>query len=162
MENRPGGIGFTRGFSQDRNYYGGWTNYFRAIDRKAQSYDDICSDQTSNSLISVHQCHPWIGNADTHITWRIYNRVAITHLLHWMSQKRTYYNKGSPSAPTTSLSERPRTKAPYSSSEKSATWTLQPGNRSAHGICWQYNTLEQWTDKCYHYMHIWLVEALWL
>ena len=26
------------------------------------------SDQTSNSLISVHQCHPWIGNADTHST----------------------------------------------------------------------------------------------
>ena len=23
MENRPGGIGFTRGFSQDRKYYGG-------------------------------------------------------------------------------------------------------------------------------------------
>ena len=37
----PGGIGFTRGFSQDRKYYGGWTNYSRAIDRKAQSYDDI-------------------------------------------------------------------------------------------------------------------------
>src|SRR6187401_3739386 len=27
---------------------------------------DMCSDQTSNSLISVHQCHPWISNADTH------------------------------------------------------------------------------------------------
>ena len=27
-----------------------------------------CSDQTSNSLISVHKCHPWIGNADTHST----------------------------------------------------------------------------------------------
>ena len=26
------------------------------------------SDQTSNSPISVHQCHPWIGNADTHST----------------------------------------------------------------------------------------------
>ena len=24
---------------------------------------------------------------------RIYNKVAITHLLHRMSQKRTYYNK---------------------------------------------------------------------
>ena len=49
----------------------------------------ICSDQTSNSLVFVHQCHPWIGNADTHSTWRIYNRVAITHLLHRISQKRT-------------------------------------------------------------------------
>ena len=47
-----------------------------------------CSDQTSNSLISVHQCHPWIGNADTHSTWRIYNRVAITHLLHQVSPER--------------------------------------------------------------------------
>ena len=28
--------------------------------------DAMCSDQTSNSLISVLQCHPWIGNADTH------------------------------------------------------------------------------------------------
>ena len=28
-----------------------------------------------------------------HSTWRIYNRVAITHLLHRVSQKRTYYNK---------------------------------------------------------------------
>ena len=27
-----------------------------------------CSDQTSDSLISVHQCHPWISNADTHST----------------------------------------------------------------------------------------------
>ena len=52
-----------------------------------------CSDQTSNSLVSVHQCHPWIGNADTHSTRRIYKKVAITHLLHRMSQKRTYYNK---------------------------------------------------------------------
>ena len=25
----------------------------------------ICSDQTSNSLISVLRCHPWISNADT-------------------------------------------------------------------------------------------------
>ena len=56
-----------------------------------------------------------------------------------MSQKRTYYNKYglrpsktittegledkvSPSTPMASLSERPRPKAPYSSSEKSATW----------------------------------------
>ena len=52
-----------------------------------------CSDPTSNGQISVHKCHPWIGNADTHSTRRIYNRVAITHLLHRMSQKRTYYNK---------------------------------------------------------------------
>ena len=28
-----------------------------------------------------------------HSTRRIYNRVAITHLLHRVSQKRTYYNK---------------------------------------------------------------------
>ena len=54
---------------------------------------NMCSDQTSNSLISVHKCHPWIGNADTHNTWKIYNRVAFTHLLHRMSQKRTYWNK---------------------------------------------------------------------
>ena len=52
-----------------------------------------CSDPTSDGQISVLQCHPWIGNADTHSTRRIYNRVAITHLLHRMSQKRTYYNK---------------------------------------------------------------------
>ena len=52
-----------------------------------------CSDPTSNGQVSVLQCHPWIGNADTHSTRRIYNRVAITHLLHRMSQKRTYYNK---------------------------------------------------------------------
>ena len=55
-----------------------------------------------------------------------------------MSPKRTYYNKYglmpsntktakgledkvSPSTPTTSLSERPQPKAPYSSFEKSAT-----------------------------------------
>ena len=51
-----------------------------------------CSDQTSDGQVSMHQCHPWISNADTHSTRRIYNRVAITHLLHRMSQKRTYYN----------------------------------------------------------------------
>ena len=27
-----------------------------------------CSDQTSNSLVSMPQCHPWISNADTHST----------------------------------------------------------------------------------------------
>ena len=51
-----------------------------------------CSDPTSDGQVSVLQCHPWIGNADTPSTRRIYNRVAITHLLHRMSQKRTYYN----------------------------------------------------------------------
>ena len=38
-----------------------------------------CSDPTSDGQVSVLQCHPWIGNADTHSTRRIYNRVAITH-----------------------------------------------------------------------------------
>ena len=46
-----------------------------------------CSDPTSNGQVFVLQCHPWIGNADTHSTRRIYNRVAITHLLHRMSPK---------------------------------------------------------------------------
>ena len=67
------------------------------------------------------------GNADTHRTQRIYNRVAITHLLHRMSQKITYYNKYglrpsktitaegledkvSPSTPTASLIIEPRPK----------------------------------------------------
>lgn len=27
-----------------------------------------CSDRTSNDQISVHKCHPWISNADTHST----------------------------------------------------------------------------------------------
>ena len=27
-----------------------------------------CSDSTSDGQISVHKCHPWIGNADTHGT----------------------------------------------------------------------------------------------
>ena len=27
-----------------------------------------CSDPTSNGQVSVLQCHPWIGNADTHST----------------------------------------------------------------------------------------------
>ena len=36
-------------------------------------YDEIfslesCSDPTSNGQVSVLQCHPWIGNADTHNT----------------------------------------------------------------------------------------------
>ena len=42
-----------------------------------------CNDQTSNSLVSVHQCHPWIGNNDTHST-----RGFITE-----SQSHTYYIK---------------------------------------------------------------------
>ena len=41
-----------------------------------------CSHPTSNGQVSVPQCHPWISNADTHSTRRIYNRVAITHSLH--------------------------------------------------------------------------------
>ena len=78
-----------------------------------------------------------------HSTQRIYNRVAITHLLHRVSQTRTYYNKYglmpsnndnigrlgrlvSPSTPTTSLSIEPRPKGTLIVSEKSATWTLQP------------------------------------
>ena len=27
-----------------------------------------CSDPTRMDQASVHQCHPWIGNADTHST----------------------------------------------------------------------------------------------
>ena len=27
-----------------------------------------CSDPTSDGQVSVLQCHPWIGNADTHST----------------------------------------------------------------------------------------------
>src|SRR4051812_30141674 len=41
-----------------------------------------CSDPTSDGQVFVLKCHPWIGNADTHSTRKIYNRVAITHLLH--------------------------------------------------------------------------------
>ena len=41
---------------------GGWW-----VDR-VEFIGAVYSDQTSNSLISVHQCHPWIGNADTHST----------------------------------------------------------------------------------------------
>ena len=44
--------------------------------------EDQCSDPASNGQVSVLQCHPWIGNADTHSTRRIYNRVAIAHLLN--------------------------------------------------------------------------------
>ena len=39
------------------------------------------SDPTSDGQISVFKCHPWIRNADTHSTQRIYNRV----------QPHTYY-----------------------------------------------------------------------
>ena len=38
---RPGAIVFTRCFSQNIKYYGGWTNYCQAIDRTAQSHQDI-------------------------------------------------------------------------------------------------------------------------
>ena len=41
----------------------------------------MCSDPTSNGQVSVLQCHPWIGNTDTHNTRMIYNRV----------QSHTYY-----------------------------------------------------------------------
>lgn len=27
-----------------------------------------CSDPTSNGQVFGHECHPWIGNADTHST----------------------------------------------------------------------------------------------
>ena len=32
---------------------------------KLKNKHSNCSDQTSNSLISVLRCHPWISNADT-------------------------------------------------------------------------------------------------
>ena len=50
------------------------------------------SDPASKGQISVHKCHPWIDNADTHSTRRIHNIVAITRLLQRISQKRTCYN----------------------------------------------------------------------
>ena len=101
-------------------------------------------------------CHLWIGNADTHSTWKIYNRVAITHLLHRLSQKRTYYKIYGirPSNTITADSFEDKwvyqlqwhswvhdkwPSAPYSSSEKSATWYVAAQNGSAHGICWQDN-----------------------
>ena len=46
-------------------------NFNALLEEKLLKVDDLarnCSDQTSNSLISVHQCHPWISNADTHRT----------------------------------------------------------------------------------------------
>ena len=47
--------------------------YVAALEIQSTLMDKIreaqkCSDQTSNSLISVHQCHPWICNADMHST----------------------------------------------------------------------------------------------
>ena len=108
-------------------------------------------------------CHPWIGNADTHSTWRIYNRVAITHLLHRMSQKRTYYIiygiRPSNTITAEGLEDKwvhqlqghswvhhKRPSAPYSSSEKSATWHVAAWNGSAHRIWSQDNTIEQVTE----------------
>ena len=41
MEDRPGAIGFTSGFSQEHKYYDGQTNYCRAIDRIEHSYENI-------------------------------------------------------------------------------------------------------------------------
>ena len=41
-----------------------WVSLVHCVPKKG----GICSDQTSNSLISVHQCHLWISNADMHST----------------------------------------------------------------------------------------------
>ena len=44
-----------------------------------------CSDHTSNGQVSMHQCHPWIGNADTHSTRGIiteFNHTLITSSPH--------------------------------------------------------------------------------
>ena len=50
-------------------------------------------DHTSNSQVSMHQCHPWIGNADMHST-RGFITESQSHTYYIeMSQKRTYYNK---------------------------------------------------------------------
>ena len=52
-----------------------------------------CSNPTSNGQISVFSVIPeLVMLTHTVLEW-IYNRVAITHLLHRLSQKRTYYNK---------------------------------------------------------------------
>ena len=48
-----------------------------------------CSDPTSDGQVSVLSVIPGSVMLTPHSTWRIYNRVAITHLLHRMSQKRT-------------------------------------------------------------------------
>ena len=53
-----------------------------------------------------------------------------------MSQKRTYYNKYGLRPSTTITAEGLEDKVSPSN-------TLQPENGSAHGICWQYNTVEQ-------------------
>ena len=61
--------------------------YFVFIDTSLSKHVDMffdfgfCSDPTSDGQISVYKCHTWSGNADTHSTWRIYNRV----------QSHTYY-----------------------------------------------------------------------
>ena len=52
-----------------------------------------CSDPTSDGQVSTIQCHPWIGNADTQSTRRIYNKVqSHTYYIECL-KKRTYYNK---------------------------------------------------------------------
>ena len=60
--------------------YHGWAWKYRNFKSMYTSHPyPVCSDPTSDGQVSVLQCHPWIGNADTHSTRRIYNRVAITH-----------------------------------------------------------------------------------
>ena len=47
-----------------------WPMVYLSV-RVLQSVCDVipsCSVQTTNGLVSVHQCYPWIGNADTHST----------------------------------------------------------------------------------------------
>ena len=51
-----------------------------------------CSDQTLNGQGSMHQCHPWIGNANTHSTRGfIIESQSHTYYIE-MSQEITYYN----------------------------------------------------------------------
>ena len=42
--------------------------------------------------VSVLKCHPWIGML-THTVLEDLLQSSITHLLHRVSQERTYYNK---------------------------------------------------------------------
>jgi hypothetical protein len=50
----------------DSSNYTYWVRNLRIILIAAQK--NYCSDPTSDGQISVHKCHPWISNADTHST----------------------------------------------------------------------------------------------
>ena len=85
MRKRPGAVGFTSGFSQEKIANGGKTNYCWEIDRTSNNYEDI------QAMIITQASRPrlvnWLLPASTTITPHIDRYPACIQCIKFMEKR---------------------------------------------------------------------------